>query len=138
MFAASCTVACQASLSFTNSQSLLKSMSTGSVILSNYLILCRPPLLLPSLLPSIRVSSNESTLYIRWPKYWNFSLSMGPSNEYSGWISSRIDWFDLLAVQGSSRLFSSTAIQKHQFFDTQSSLWSNSDICTWLLEKPWL
>ena len=94
------TVACQASLSITNSQSLLKLMSIESVMPSNYLLLCRPHLLLPSIFPSIRVFSNESILCIRWPKYWSFSFNISPSNEYSRLISSRIDWLDLLAVQG--------------------------------------
>ena len=93
----------QASLSFTTSQNLFKLMSFESVIPSKYLILCHPFLLLPSIFPSIRVSSNELTLHIRWPKYWSFSFSTSPSNEYSGLISFRIDWFDLLAVQGTLR-----------------------------------
>ena len=95
------TVARQASLPFTVSQSLLKLMSIESVMQFNCLILCHPLLLLPSIFPSIRVFSNESALHIRWPKYWSFSIS--PSNEYSGLISLRIDWFDLLAVQGTLR-----------------------------------
>ena len=90
----------QASLSFTISRSLLKLMSSESVMPSNHLILCHLLLLLPSIFPSIRVFSNESVLCIRWPKYWSFSFSISPSNEYSGLISFRIDWFDLLAVQG--------------------------------------
>ena len=90
----------QASLSITNSQILLKLMSIESVMSSNYLILCRPLLLLPSIFPSIRVFSNESALRNKWPKYWSFSFSISPSNEYSGWISFRMDWLDLLAVQG--------------------------------------
>ena len=94
------TAACQASLSITNSQSLLKLMSVESVMPSNHLILCRPLLLLPSIFPSIRVFSNGSALHIRWPKYWNFSFSISPSNEYSGLISFRMHWLDLLAVQG--------------------------------------
>ena len=93
------TAAHQASLSITNSQSLLKLMSIESVIPSNHLILCCPLLLLPSIFPSIRVFSNESVLCMRWPKYWSFSFSISPSNEYSGLISFRTDWFDLLAVQ---------------------------------------
>ena len=91
--------ACQASLSITNSQSLLKLMPTESVIPSNHLILCRPLLLLPSIFPSIRVFSNESVLHIRWPKYWSFSFSISPSKEHPGLISFRMDWLDLLAVQ---------------------------------------
>ena len=95
-FATSWTAACQASLSITNSWSLLKLMSIESVTPSNHLILCCPLLLLPSIFPSVRVFSNESVLRIRWPKYWSFSFS--PSNEYSGLISFRMDWLDLLAV----------------------------------------
>ena len=93
------TAACQASLSITNSQSPPKSMSIESMMASNYLILCLPLLLL-SIFPSIRVFSNESALCIRWPKYWSFSFSISPSNEYSELISFRMDWLDLLAVQG--------------------------------------
>ena len=100
LFATSWTAACQASLSITNSLSLLKLMFIVSVMLSNHLILCHPLLLLPSILPSIRVFSSESVLHIRWPKYWSFGFSINPSNEYSGLISCRMDWFDLLAVQG--------------------------------------
>ena len=94
------TAAHQASLSITNSQSLFKLMSIESLMPSNYLILCRPLLLLPSIFPRIRVFSNESVLHIRWPKCWSFSFNISPSNEYSGLISFRMDWFDLLAVQG--------------------------------------
>ena len=94
------TVAPQASLSLTIWQSLLKLMSIESVMRSNHLILCHPLLLLPSIFASIKVFSNESALRIRWLEYWSFSFSTGPSNEYSGLISFRIDWFDLLAVQG--------------------------------------
>ena len=94
------TAAHQASLYFTISRSLLKLMSIESVMPSNYLILCRPRLLLPSIFPSVRVFFNESALHIRWPKCWSFSFSTSPSNEYSGLISFRVDWFDLLAVQG--------------------------------------
>ena len=94
------TAAHQAFLSITNSQSLLRLMSIESVMPSNHLILCPPLLLPPSILPSIRVFSNESVLHIRWPKYWSFSFSISPSNEYSGLISLKIDWLDLLVVQG--------------------------------------
>ena len=94
------TAACQASLSITNSQSLLKLMSIESVMPSNHLILCHPPLLLPSIFPSIRVFSSESVLRIRWPKYWSFSFNISPSNEYSGLISFRMDWLDLLSIRG--------------------------------------
>ena len=90
----------QASLSITNSRSSLKLMSIKSVMPSSHLILCRPLLRLPSIFPSIRVFSNESVLHIRWPKYWSFSFSISPSNEYSALISFRLDWLDLLAVQG--------------------------------------
>ena len=94
------TAACQTSLSFTVFRSLLRLMSIELVMPPNHLILCRPLLLLPSIFPSISVFSNESALCIRWPKYWSFSFSISPSNEYSGLISFRIDQFDLLAVQG--------------------------------------
>ena len=97
------TAACQASLSITNSQSLLKLMCIESVILSSHLILCRPLLLLTSIFPSIRIFSDESVLCIRWPKYWSFSFSISSSNEYSGLISFRMDWLDLLAVQGTPK-----------------------------------
>ena len=110
LFATPWTAACQAPLSFTNSQSLLKFMSTELVMLSNYLILCGPLLLLPSVFPSIRVFSNESALLITWPKYWSFSFSISPSNDYSGLISFRIDWFYLLAAQ---RTLNSIAASKH-------------------------
>ena len=101
LFVTPWTAARQASLSITNSWSLLKLMSVESVMPSNHLILCHPLLLPPSIFPSIRVFPNESALCIRWPKYWSFSIS--PSNEYSGLISFRMDWFDLLAVQGTLR-----------------------------------
>ena len=100
LFATPWTETCQASLFITKSQSLLKLMSTESVMLSNHLILSCPLLLLPSILPSIRAFSNESALCIRWPKFWSFSFSISPSNEYSALISFRMDWLDLLAVQG--------------------------------------
>ena len=100
LFATPRTAAHQASQSITNSQSLLKLMSIELAMPSNHLILCHPLLLLPSVFPSIRVFSNKSVLCIRWPKYWSFSFSISPSNEYSGLISFRMDWLDLLAVQG--------------------------------------
>ena len=106
----------QASLSITNSQSLFKLMSIESVMPSNRLILCRPLLLPPSIFPNIRVFPNESVLHMRWPKYWSFSFNISPSNEYSGLISFRIDWVDLLAVQGTQ------IVQKHQFFGAQLPL----------------
>ena len=116
------TAACQASLSITNSQSLLKLMSIELVMPSNHLILWRLLLLPPSFFPSIRVFSSESVLCFRWPKYWSFSFSISPSNDYSGLIFFRMDWFDLLAVQGLSRVFANTTVQKHQFFSTQFSV----------------
>ena len=103
LFATPWTAACQASLSIANSQSLLKLMSVEWVMPSSYLILWRPLLCLPLIFPSIRVFSNESVFCIRWPKYWSFSFSLSPSNEYSGLISFRMDWLDLLAVQGDSQ-----------------------------------
>ena len=111
----------QASLSITNSRSLLKLMSIELVMLPNHLILCRPLLLMPSIFPSIRVFSNESAPGIRWPKYWSFSFSISPSNEYSGLISLRMDWLDVLAVQGTLK-----SLLQHQFFSAQPSLCTNS------------
>ena len=100
LFTTPWTSARQASLSITNSQGLLKLISIESVMPSNHLILCCPLLLLPPIFPSIRVFSSESTLHIRWPKYWSFSFNISPSNEHSGLISFRMDWLDLFAVQG--------------------------------------
>ena len=126
LFATPWIAARQASLSVTNSRSLPKPMSTVSVMPSSRLILCCP-LLLPPIPPSIRVFSNESTLHMRWPKYWSFSFSISPSNEHPGLISFRMDWLGLLAVQATlKRVFSNTTVQKHQFFSTQPSLGSNS------------
>ena len=130
------TAADQASLSITNSQSLLKLMSSASLMPSNHLILCHPLLLLPSIFPSIRVFSSELVLCIRWPNYWSFNFSISTSNEYSGLVSFRIDWFDFLAESSLSRIFSNITVQKHQFFGAQLSLQSNSHIHTWLLGKP--
>ena len=107
---------------------------TEMVMLFNHLILCWPPLL-PSIFPSIRVFSSESALHIRWPKYWSFSFSISPSNEYSGWFPSGLTGLISLLSKGLSRVFSSAIIQKHNFFCSQPSLWSNSHISTWLLEK---
>ena len=119
----------KASLSITNSQSLVKLMSIESVMPYNHLILCHPLLLPPSIFPSIRVFSNESVLCIRWPKYWSFSISISPSNEHSEFISFRMDWLDLLAVQGTLKsLLQQFTVQKHKFFGAQLSLWSNSHI----------
>ena len=109
-------------VSITNSRYLLKLMSIESVMARNHLIFCCPLLLLPSIFPSIRIFSNKSVLHIRWPKYWSFRFSINPSNEYSGLISFKMDWLDLLAVQGLSRVFSNTIVQKHQFGSTQLSL----------------
>ena len=133
-FVTPCTAARQASLSFTLSQSLLKSISIESVMPSNHLILCCPLLLLPSVFPSIKVFSSESALQIRWPKSRSFSISI--SNEYSLLISFRMDCLDLLAIQGTLKSLSNTTVQKHQFFGAQPSSQSNSHIHTWLLEKP--
>ena len=118
-FATPWTVSYQASLSITNSWSLLKLMSIESVMPSNHLILCHALLLLPKIFPTIRVFSNESVLHIRQPKCWNFSSSISPSNEHPGLISFKTDRLDLLVVQGLSRVFSNTTVQKHQFFGAQ-------------------
>ena len=115
-FATLWTVAHLASLSITNSWSLLKLMSIESVMPSSHLIPCHPLLLPPSIFPSIRVFSTESVLRIRWPEYWSFSFSISPSNEYSGPISFRMDWFDLLAVQGTLKSLLQHHSSKHQFF----------------------
>ena len=139
LFVTPWTAACQASLSFTICWRLLKLMSNESVMSCNHLILCHPLLLLPSIFPSIRVFSNKSALLITWPKYWSFSIS--PSNENSGLISCRSDCFDLLAVQGTLK----SLLQQHhskvsifRLLSLLSSLWSDSHICTWILEKPHL
>ena len=129
------TAARQASLSITNSWSLLKLMSIELVIPSNYLILCHPLLLPPPIIPSIRVFSNESVLPNGWPKYWSFNFSIRPSNEYSGLISFRMDWLDLLAVQGTLKSLLQHRSSNHQFFGARLSLSSNSHIHTWLLES---
>ena len=120
----------QASLSITNSQSSLRFTSIRSVMPSSHLILCHPLLLLPPILPSIKVFSNESTLHMRWAKYWSFSFSIIPSKEIPGLISFRMDWLDALQSKGLSRVFSNTTVQKHQFFGAQPSSQSNSHIYT--------
>ena len=120
LFATLWTAACQASMSITNSQSLPKLMSIESVMPSNHLILCRPLLPLPPILPSIRVFSNESVLHIRWPKYWSFSFNISPSNEHPELISFRMDWLDLLAVQGTLR----SLLQHHS--SKASILWRSA------------
>ena len=118
LFATPWTAAHQASLAITNSWSLLKLLSIELVMSFNHLILCRPLLLLPSIFPSIRVFSNESILHIRWPKYWSFNFSISPSNEHSGMISFRLDWLDLLAVQGTLK----SLLQHHTQFKSINSL----------------
>ena len=135
LFASPWLAARQASLTITNSRSSLRLMSIESVMLSSHLILCRP-LLLPPIPPSIRVFSSESTLHMKWPKYWSLSFSIIPSKEIPGLISFRMDWLDLLAVQGNLQSLLNTTVQKHQFFGTQPSSESNSHIHTWPQEKP--
>ena len=130
LFATPWTAACQASLSITNSQSSLKLMSIESVMSPNHLILCHPLLLLPSIFPSIRVFSDESVLCIRWPKYWSFSFSISPSNEYSGLISFRMDCLDLLAVQGTLK----SLLQDHS--SKASILWRSAFFIV-QLKIPW-
>ena len=130
LFATPWTATHQSSRSITNLWSFLKLTSIESVVPSNHLILCHPLLLLPSICPSIRVFSNDSVFLIRWPDFWSFSFIIGPSNEYSGLIPFMTDWFDLLAVQGTLRVFSNTTVQKHQFFRAQLSLWPNAHIHT--------
>ena len=125
LFATPGTAECQASLSITNSWNSLKLMSIESMMPSSHLILCHHLLLLPPVPPSIKVFSNESTFRMRWPEYWSFSFSISPSNEHSGLISFRMD---LLAVQGTSRVFSNTTVQNHQFFGAQLPSQSNSHI----------
>jgi len=138
LFATPWTATRQASLSITNSQSLLKFMSIESVMPSNHPILCRPLFLLLSIYPSIRVFSNELVLLIRWPKYWSFSFNISPSNEHPGLLCSRMDWLDLLAVQGTLK----SLLQHHS--SKTSILWHSAlfivqlSIHTWLLEKPYL
>ena len=131
LFATPWTAAHQASLSITNSRSLLKLMSIESVMPSNHLILCHPLLFPPSVFPSIRVFSNESVLPIRWPKYWSFSFSISPSNEYSGLISFRMDWLDLLAVQGTLK----SLLQHHS---SKASIFCCSAFFTVQLSHPYM
>ena len=120
LFATPWTTACQASLSITNSQNLPKLMSIESVMPSDYLILCRPLLLLPSIFPSTRVFSNESALCIRWPEYWSFSFNLSPSNEHRGLMSLRVDWLDLIALQGTLK----SLLQHHS--SKASILWHSA------------
>ena len=131
LFATPWTAAHQASLSITNSQSSLKLRPTESVMPSNHLILCGPLLLPPSIFPSIKVSSNESVRHIRWPKYWSFSLNISPSNEYSGLISFRKDWLDLLAVQGTLK----SLLQHHS---SKPSILQRSTFFTVQLSHPYM
>ena len=126
----------QASLSITNSRSLLKLMSFESVMPYDHLILCHPLLFSPSTFPSIRVFSQGSVLCIRWRKCWGFGFSISPSNEYLGLISFRVDWLDLLAVQGSLKNLLQHHSSKTSILQCSGFLWSNSHIHTWLLEKP--
>ena len=125
----------QASLSITNSQSSLRLTSIESVMPSSHLILCHPLLLLPPIPPSIRVFSNESTLRMRWPKYWSFSFSIVLPMSTQDWSLKWTGWISLQS-KGLSRVFFNTTVQKHQFFGTQLSSQSNSHIHTWPLEKP--
>ena len=135
LFTTPWTTACRASLYITSSWSLLKLMSIESLMPSNHHILCCHLLLLPSIFPSIRVLSNESVLSTRWPKYWSYSFSVSPPVSAQDW--SALGWTGWISLQskGLSRVFPNSTIQKHQFFSTQLSLWSNSHICTWLQEK---
>ena len=130
------TAACQASLSITNSWSLFKLMFIESVMPSNHLILCCHLLSRPSVIPSIRVFSSESTLCIGWPKYWGFSFNISPSNEHPGLISFRMDWLDLIAVQGILKSLLQYHSSKASILSAQPSSQSNSHIHTRLLERP--
>ena len=136
LFATPWIAARQACLSITNSQSSLKLMSIESVMSSSHLILCCPLLLLPPLPPNIRVFSNESTLLMRWPKYWSFTFSIISSKEHQDWSPSEWTGWISLQSKGLSRVFSNTTVQKHQFFSARPSSQSNSHIHTWPLEKP--
>ena len=136
LFATPWTAALQVSPPIINSQSPPNSMSIELVMPPSHLIHCRPILLLPSIPPSIRVFSNESTLRMRWPKYWSFSFSIIPPKNTQDW--SPLEWTGWISLQskGLSRVFSNTTVQKHQFFGAQLSSQSNFHIHTWLLEKP--
>ena len=137
LFAIPWITARQAALSITNSRSSPKLMSINLVMPSSHLILCHPLCLLLPIPPSIRVFSNESALYSRWPKYWSFSFNISPSNEHRYW--SPLEWTGWTSLQskGLSTVFSNTTVQKHQLFGTQLSSQSNSHIHTWPLEKPY-
>ena len=136
LFATPWNAALQASLSITNSWSLLKLLFIESVMPSSRLILCRSLLLPPPILPSIRVFSNESTLRMSWSKYWSFSFNISPSNEHPGLISPRINWLDLLAVQGTLKSLLQHHSSKASILQRSASSQSNSHIHTWPLEKP--
>ena len=136
LFAIPWIAAHQTSLSITNSRSLLKFMSIKSVMPSCHLILRHPLLLLPPIPPSIRVFSNELALHIRWPMFWSFSLSISPSNEHPGLISFRMNWLDLLAVQGTLKSLLQHHSSKASIFQHSASSQSNSHIHIWPLEKP--
>ena len=136
LFATPWITARQASLSITNSRSLLRLIPVESVMPSSHLILCRPLLLLPPIPPSIRIFSNESTPHMSWPKYWSFSFSISPSNEHPGLISFRMDWLDLLAVQGTFKSLLQHHSSKASIFRHSAFFKSNSHIHTWPLEKP--
>ena len=138
LFVTPWTAACEVFLSFTISWSLLKLMSVESVLPSNHLICYCPLLFLPLIFPSIRVFPMSQLLRIRWPKYWSFSFSISPSNEYSGLISFWIDWFDLLAVQETLKSLLQPHRSKASILWCSAFLCSNSHTCTWLLEKAWL
>ena len=131
LFATTWIAACQASLSITNSKSSLRLKTIESVVPSSHLILCHPLLLLPPIPPSNRVFSNESTLRMRWPKYWSFSFSIIPSKNTQGWSPSEWTGWISLQSKGLKRVFSITTVQKHQFFSAQPSSQSNSHIHTW-------
>ena len=134
LFATPWMAAHQASLYFTISQNCSNSCPLSWWCHPSHP--CHPLLLLPSIFPSIRAFSGKLALHTRWLKFWSFSFSTSPSNVYSGFISFRIDWFDFFQSKRLWRVFSDTTVQKHEFFIAQPSLWSNSYLCTWLLEKP--
>ena len=134
LFATPWTAAHQASLSITNSRSLLKLMCIKSVMPSSHLILCRPLLFPPSIFPSIRVFSNECVLHIRWPKYWSFSFNISPSYEYSGLISFRMDWLDLLAVQGTLK----SLLHSFEHHSSKASILQHSAFFTVQLSHPYV
>ena len=136
LFATPWTTAHQASLSITNSWSLPKLISIKSVLPPNHLILCHPLYLPPSIFPSIRVFSNKSALHIRWPKYWSFSFNISPSNEHSGLIFFRMDWLDLLAVEGTLKSLLQQHSSKASILQCSAFAQSNSHMHTWSLEKP--